>query len=282
VIKTVAYFPSQCALNSPPVIDAVIHSLHNCGITTCVNSTDSDAVIIWSVLWSGRMLKNQHIYRLYRQLNRPVIVIDVGTLRRGTTWKIAVNHINNQGYYGHTENVDAGRPAALGIELKQLIKPRPSILIAAQHSRSLQLESVEQETWIMNTIEQLQNYTDRPIVVRPHPRCRLQINGLPKNVTMEIPKKIPSTYDNFDIDYNYHAVVNYNSGPGIQAAIAGTRIIVDRTSLAHPVSTSIDCIENAITIDRQQWLAEICHTEYTIEEIKQGLWLTRLQSALTV
>jgi len=39
-------------------------------------------------------------------------------------------------------------------------------------------------------------------------------------------------------------------------------------------------IEKPYTLDREQWLTEICHTEYTVQEIKQGLWLRRLQSRL--
>ena len=81
--------------------------------------------------------------------------------------------------------------------------------------------------------------------------------------------------------FDYHAVVNYNSGPGIQAAISGTRPIVDATSLAHPVAHSIEQIDQPYLIDRDQWLIEICHTEYTQEELQKGLWLKRIESALT-
>ena len=38
-------------------------------------------------------------------------------------------------------------------------------------------------------------------------------------------------------------MVNHNSGPGIQAALAGTRPIVDASSLAHPVSIKLQDIE---------------------------------------
>jgi hypothetical protein len=39
-------------------------------------------------------------------------------------------------------------------------------------------------------------------------------------------------------------------------------------------------LEEPYDIDRYQWLVEICHTEYTIPEIQQGLWLKRIRSAL--
>jgi hypothetical protein len=33
-------------------------------------------------------------------------------------------------------------------------------------------------------------------------------------------------------------------------------------------------------VDRDQWLVEICHSEYTIEEIKQAQWLKRIGNRL--
>jgi hypothetical protein len=80
--------------------------------------------------------------------------------------------------------------------------------------------------------------------------------------------------------FDCHAVVNYNSGPGIQAAIAGTRPIVDSSSLAYPVGVGFDNIEQPYDIDRQLWLTQICHTEYTVDELKRGIWLHRITPAL--
>ena len=67
---------------------AVRGSLDQHGVEIQAQSWDSDAVIIWSVLWHGRMLENREVYAHYRGLDRPVIVIDVGTLIRGVTWKV--------------------------------------------------------------------------------------------------------------------------------------------------------------------------------------------------
>jgi hypothetical protein len=55
---------------------------------------------------------------------------------------------------------------------------------------------------------------------------------------------------------------------------------VHETSLAHPVSINIDQIETVTVPDRVNWLIEICHTEYTLEEIKRGKWLPRIAPAL--
>jgi hypothetical protein len=276
----VAYFPNQCALNSVPVMQAMLDSLRSNGHTVEQNSMDADAVVIWSVLWSGRMAANKAVYKHYQAEKKPVIIADVGALYRGETWKISLNSVTANGYYGHTQNLDWDRPRKLGISLAINLSRNPKIVIAAQHAHSLQVANLNSiETWITDQVKQLRQVTDRPIVVRPHPRSALNsaaLVSLFRNVVIESPVKIINTYDSYNLAFDCHAMVNYNSGPGIQAALAGTRPIVDLSSLAHPVSIQMKNIEQPYNTDRDQWLVEICHTEYTIEEIKRGTWLTRL------
>ena len=274
----IAYFPAQTALNSKPVMSALLSSLRGAGHVLEENSMTADAVLIWSVLWSGRMAANQAVYQHYRSLNRPVVVADIGTLQRGTTWKVAVNNINAQGYYGHQDQLDWDRPKKLGLVLKTPANPKPHVIIAAQHSKSEQSAGVDFNQWARDQIQCLRNVTDRPIHVRPHPRCRLDVTGL--GVTVEHPAKIPGTYDSFDMTLDCHAIVNYNSGPGIQAAISGVRPIVHSTSLAYPVGVGFADIEQPYITNRDLWLTQISHTEYTLNELEQGLWLNRIHPAL--
>lgn len=277
----IAYFPKSVARNGSAILSAFLQGCHRHGIDTVENSLDADAAVIWSVLWHGRMQPNQQIYQHYRNLGRPVVIIDVGTLHRNVTWKIAVNNITAQGYYGHLQNLDPDRPRKLGVALRS-DSCGDQIVVAAQHSRSLQVaELINVEHWIEQQIQHLRQYTDRPITVRPHPRSALDRSRIEKlGVSVSVPARIPSTYDSYDLKFDCYAMVNYNSGPGILSALAGTRTIVDRTSLAHPVSIDGSAIEKSCSVDRDQWLVEICHTEYTQQEIQQGIWLPRLQPAL--
>lgn len=278
MIRNIAYYPLHRALNAEAPMTAMLSALTRAGITPQANSMDSDAVLIWSVLWSGRMAANQAVYRHYRSLGRPVIVADIGALQRGMTWKVAVNNINARGYYGHLDQLDWDRPKKLGISLKTPAKTKPHIVIAAQHSKSEQTAGVDLNQWVRDQIQCLKNVTDRPIHVRPHPRCRLDVAGL--GTTIEQPTKIPGTYDSFDLALDCHAIVNYNSGPGIQAAIAGVRPVVDMTSLAYPVGVGFADLEQPYSNDRDLWLTQISHTEYTLEELEQGLWLNRIHPVL--
>lgn len=281
MINSLSFFPSQCALNSVPVIEALLRSARAQGIRVIDNSLDADAVLVWSVLWSGRMLQNQQVYEHYRERGRPVIIAEVGSLRRNHTWKVAIDNITADGYYGHDHDLDPDRPRSLGLSSTKTKSRAPHVLVACQNSHSLQMRSIgDQSAWIDTMLTDLRRATDRPVRIRPHPRSPLSTRFAQANIEIEIPRKVAHTYDDFDLDLACHAVININSGPGIQAGLAGTPVIVDRSSLAHPVSISIRDIESPPDRDYEQWLIEISHTEYAIPELEQGLWLRRLRSRL--
>ena len=172
-------------MNSKPVMAAFLDCCQAAGIQTRENAWDADAAVIWSVLWHGRMRPNKAVYEHYRSQNRPVIIIEVGALYRGETWKLAVNHITSEGYYGHQENLDRSRPAKLRISLANQTSPGSEIIIAAQHQRSLQVAGIDSmESWILNQVHQLRTVTDRPIRIRPHPRSPVNLSRLPAGVSM--------------------------------------------------------------------------------------------------
>jgi len=262
VTKTATYFPLQCALNSGPVISAVMGSLQRHGYEIENSSYNADVAVIWSVLWAGRMEQNKQVYEYYRARNRPVVCIEIGALHRGHTWKIALNHVNALGYYGHQQNLDWDRPRKLGVKLQTNPLNHGRVLVAGQHNKSLQLQGVNQEEWYVKKISEVAD--GKQVVVRPHPRCALDRSRFPKNVIWEQPRKLANTYDSFDMHWDFDSVINYNSGPGIQGAIAGVPVVVDESSLAFDI------------VDREQWLVEICHTEYTVEEIESGTWVKRI------
>lgn len=272
-----AYFPKQTALQSETVWQAFLDGCKKNNITPIENSMDADAAVIWSVLWYGRLKLNQQVYNHYRSQGKPVFIIEVGALNRGVTWKIALNHITSFGTYPNTRNLDFNRPKKLNLKLYPTQQNRNSeILIATQHQYSLQWENLPTITqWVDQKIQEIRTYTDRPIIVRPHPRFPIKVMQL-KNVSIQHPIKIPNTYDKYDLNNGFHALVNHNSGPSIQSIIQGTPTVCDQSSLAYPVSTPISQIDDPTVPDREEWFIKICHTEWTVEEIRQGLPIQRL------
>lgn len=264
------------ALNSPPVFDAFEQGLKSLGHTVVYDN--EDVAVIWSVLWSGRMRSNRNVYYECINQNKPVVIIEVGNLKRGETWRISTNHINGLGNFGNAENLDVNRPATLGVALKNTPKTqRGEILIACQHAASLQWEGMPtMKAWCESIIAKIRERTHRRIIVRPHPRSPFSFNV--PNIIVERPQKIVNSYDDFDIFYNYHCVINHNSGPAVHAAINGTPIICDTSSLAASLSNTWENLDNPILPDRDEWFLKLCHTEWTINEIQQGVPLVRLFS----
>lgn len=273
----IAYFPDQTALQSQPIWGAFLQGCEALGIETVANSMDADAAVIWSVLFQGRMRGNQHVYEHYRKNGKNVFVIEVGSLKRGKTWKISLNNINRLAAWGNRKNLDLGRPAMLGLDLQQTGDLRAkTVLIAAQHERSFAWQGMPTMVeWVNQTIAQVREYTDMPIIVRPHPRFGISIKPTP-GVTLQNPRELRDTYSEFDIDYNHHCVINHNSGPGVQAALHGTPVICDSSSLAYPVSIPMSQIANPVVPDNAEWLIELAHTEWLVEEIAQGIPIQRL------
>ena len=267
-------YREYAALNSGPVLDAVEQGLKSLGHTIVSNS--EDVSVIWSVLWSGRMANNRKIYHQCKKLNKPILIIEVGNLKRGQTWRVSLDHINNLGTFNNTVGLDLDRPQKLGIKLN----PKPSahrgeILIACQHQESLQWEGMPtMRQWCEETILKIRQHSNRRIIVRPHPRSPFSFS-MP-NIIVEKPRRVTNTYDDFDIFYNYHCVINHNSGPAVQAAIDGTPVLCDSSSLAAPLSIKWKDLENPYLPDREEWFLKLAHTEWTVDEIRQGIPLARL------
>lgn len=270
------------ALNSPPIFDAVESGLKKLGHE--VDPTNGQIPVIWSVLWSGRMEKNRQIYDKAKSQNLPVMIIEVGNLRRNFTWRVSLDNVNGRGIFGNYLDLDQNRHSKLNISLKPYqVNRKSEILITTQHERGLQWKGMPDLTsWISSTVREIQKYTDRKILIRPHPRWKhnLKLDSSLKNVHLQQPRKLPGSYDDFDIDYSYHCVINHNSGPTIQAGVAGIPVICHDSSLAFPISNILSDIENLKFIDRESWFSSLCHTEWFVDEISQGVPFYRLQSEI--
>jgi len=271
------------AKNSTSVFEAFENSLVKNGhtVSTSDSINDSDYHVIWSVLFNGRMSPNQHIWNSCKASNKPVIVLEVGGIKRGTTWKVGLNGVNRDAYFGDTGNDDS-RAKVLGLSLKPYKDQGEYILICGQHEKSLQWQGMPRMShWVMNTIERIQEHTDMPIIFRPHPRCRLEaIEHQYKNVYRDEPRHVTGTYDDFNLSFaKVHALINYSSNPGPQAVLNGVPAFVSHHSLAYDAANDIDFLHDIVfpmKPNRQQWLNDYAWTEFTIEEIAAGIPLKRL------
>ena len=269
------------ALNSKPVFTAFANSLVADGHNVVYNDNSADVNVIWSVLFNGRMARNKAVW----EQEKPTIILEVGGINRGVTWKVGFNGINRDGYFAVVGN-DNGRSNDLGLLLKPWRTTGNFILICGQHDKSLQWQNMPpMSNWFLETYDEIRKHTERPILFRPHPRCQLpHIERGLKNVHRQQPRKISGSYDDYDMDFNdIWATISYSSNPGVHSIINGIPAFVGHSSLAYDVANDITFlhdIENPLLPNRTQWLNDYAHTEYTIDEIAQGIPLKNLTSKL--
>ena len=90
--------------------------------------------------------------KLSGETQKPTIVLEVGGINRGVTWKVGLNGINRDGYFGDGGN-DNSRSNDLGLLLKPWRTDGEYILIAGQHDKSLQWENMPpMSNWFLRHI----------------------------------------------------------------------------------------------------------------------------------
>ena len=273
-------------LNSKPIFEAFLQSLRDAGEEVVLNTeANADVAVIWSVLWLGRMQPNLSVWRRYREQGKPVIVIEVGGLRRNESFKIGINGINRDADFANKEFDDKRWPL-----FKHTFKPwNPTgemIVICGQHDNSEQWKNLpKMQDWIEKQIKEIRMYTTRPILVRPHPRNQINLNADKfQNVKVRLPKRDFKTYDDTDFKAvlsRAWAVVNHSSNPAMEAVINGIPVFVSESSLCHDVGNlSLADINTPAMPNRHNWANKLAYTEWFKDEIKAGLPWARLKKRL--
>jgi hypothetical protein len=269
----ISIFNQYGALNSKPVFEAFITGSKKLGHDIVYHELSADVIVIWSVLWYGRMSQNKIIWETAKKHKIPIIVLEVGCLNRGVTWRVGLNGINNLPPYSKN------RSNILGIELKPWKNNGSNILICGQRLSSHQWIHNSEREWLTTVVNNIRKYSDRKIIFRPHPREKLVDNYSDLGIIIDIPTRIIGTYDDFNFESSMNdawIVVNSCSNTGILSVINGIPVVTDEHSIAYDMSTVLDNIENPCYPDRERWLEQLCHTEFTIDEISNCIGLKEI------
>jgi|TARA_R110001592_G_scaffold67749_1_gene207660 hypothetical protein len=273
-------------LNSKPIFEAFIKSLNKAGEEVHINkSVNGDVAVIWSVLWRGRMLGYKKIWEEFRSKGKPIIVIEVGGLRRNESFKIGINGINRDADFANQTFDDKRWPL-----FKHTLKPWNStgdlVVICGQHDTSEQWKDLpKMNTWISRQIDEIRKFTSRPILVRPHPRNEIKFDvSNYKNVKVRPPKRDYTTYDDTDFKATLErtwAVVNHSSNPAMESVIRGIPVFVSPSSLCFEVGNEkLADINYPAMPNRLTWANKLAYTEWFPKEIEAGLPWKRLKKRL--
>ena len=280
-------WPEHGPLNSKDVFAKFIKSLRASGEQVWENkqAPDADVAVIWSVLWQGRMRKYKDIWDRYRKANKPVIVIEVGGILRNKTWKIGINGVNREADFAN-QAVGGERWKKFNIDLKPWRQTGNEIIICGQHTNSHQwLNNPPMSTWFEQQICEIRKYTDKPIIIRPHPRNHIEIDvGKFKDVKIVGPRRDKNTYDDTDLAERLKsawALVSHSSNPAMTAAMQGIPVYVSEASLSYDIGdTSFMNIDKPHMPDRQDWANKLAYTEWWPDEIEEGLPWKRIKHRL--
>lgn len=264
------------ALNSQPVFAAFAKALDRAGIARCSHDIRADVAVIWSTVWSGRMRSNQRIFTDFRRTGRPVVVLEVGTVQRGRTWKVGINGTGLASRFH--QDTDAHRPHKLGVHLQPWRSQGDHVLICCQREDSEQWQGMPSpRAWLHDVVSKIRSQSSRPIWIRPHPRRPAYA---PAGTKLLPVNRLINTYDCYDIDDSItgaHCVVNWNSGPASRACVMGVPVFVGPDSQAAPVGNlDWNRLETPLMPPRDQWLIDLCHTEWCLDEIEAGVMLDQL------
>ena len=233
-------------------------------------------------------------YKYILNSAKPFIVSESSAFREHSAWK-------RYGWssYGwgdgnfNNDNVGAERwnkfESASGIKIKDWHSAGETIVIMGQKEGDSALVRLYEQgyasfyNWVEYVINEIRKHTDRPIVVRPHPRGSgrglnhfIKIISNFKNVSMTTNQTRGGNQGGEGLERDLasaYCVVTFNSLSAVEAVTRGIPVYaLDYGSMVWPIShQDFSKIENLnYDIDLQDWKNKIAYTMWNKQELKSG------------
>lgn len=161
-----------------------------------------------------------------------------------------------------------------GITLKDWRQRGTHVLVCLQRNGGWSMGTYDILDWATKTIAKIQQATDRPIVLRPHPgdkSARQHIGDISRFRNVKLSDPGSTLLDDLK---DCWTVVNHNSSPTVGAAIEGYPIFVtdpEKSQSAPVANTDFRLIENPAMPERQAWVERIAMCHWSQQEIMSGL-----------
>lgn len=242
--------------------------------------------------WVGDKITGPHIQlrrdaiALQQQTGQKIMSIDGSCFKFADPTSIFLRYsldgvyYNTNNYANENSNIDKWNLVKnrLNLDLQPWRKSGNHILVCGQRDGGWSMKGVDMPAWTLETVKQIRQYTDRPIVVRPHPRNPLDPKMFKQfaNVTMSRNATLQQDL------HNAWASVFFNSSSCVASVLAGVPVFAaDPDCVAWDVANSnLSQIEQPIMLERNQWLWDLSSAHWTDEESKAGLIYTKFKKFL--
>lgn len=158
---------------------------------------------------------------------------------------------------------------SLQIDIKPWRAKGRHILICMQRNGGFSMKNLDPVVWLDQKIKEIRQYTDRPIIIRPHPGKPQDFSKfVQSNITIMDSKSVPLTHSM----HKAWAAVFFNSSSAVAAICEGIPIFIDDSScVAKAVANmSIKNIENPEMFERDQWLFDLAAAHWNDDDGKTG------------
>jgi capsule polysaccharide modification protein KpsS len=257
-----------------------------------------DCIIQFNIYNPYITIKATPFFKLALAAKKPTLVVEEGAFRNYPQYKrIGWNSYKNGIGNFNNDSVDDTRwklfQQNTRIKIQNWNSPGGSILIMGQlefDSALIELYDAGYRSfdqWIEEQIKTIRIYTDRPIIVRPHP--------LGSSVLFKDEARLNTQYKNISVSKNYssnttlsggiglqedlkksYCVITYNSNSVVEAVEKGIPVFtLSSTSSAYDIGhKDLSKIESLdYNIDISTWCNRIAYTVWNDEEIADGsMW----------
>lgn len=162
-----------------------------------------------------------------------------------------------------------------GIALRSYRSTGNHILICLQRDGGWSMGQQSVVSWCETVLKTLRQYTNRPIIIRPHPGDRKAKNYLAPLMT-QVGRWRFSISHNPDLKtdlQNCWTMINHNSSPAVAAAIEGIPVFVTdpaRSQCSEIANTDLSLIESPVLPDRTQWIQRLAMSHWKFDELRSG------------
>jgi len=296
-IKVASYLmgipPGNTNTEKPAIIVNFIEGVWRCGdegtIVTDYNPIAADVAVVQGYVHPGS--KNSPHLNLRKQVfekqqkdNKRSIIVDSNLFlyadSKNTNKFLRYSYdgiFPSTGEYCNS-NPDPARwnliQKQLGINLKPMKKEGKYILLCCQRDGGWSMNGKPLLPWLVKTIKEIQNHTDKIIMVRFHPGDKRSLEHKRALARYRLKRVSVSHHENILEDFKTaHAVINFNSSPAVAAAIEGvpTFVLDPKNSQAAEVSHhNLKDLENIQEFDRELWVQRMAQMHWTLDELKDG------------
>lgn len=180
-------------------------------------------------------------------------------------WKLWHRIVKNNLVHTEITNIDPQRLKQHNIKRKKFNKNGNKIIIAAPDEKPCKVYGVDYESWAKDTKQKIEEYTDRPVVIRQRVKNRQE-----RIVHKPLVEELKDAF----------ALVTFNSNSSVEAILNGVPVFTLAPNAADPVaSKDIQKIESPFYPDDDlvyNWMCNLANGQFNVSELRNGYAIRKL------